>query len=266
MSLTVNINQIAVDPAFQCRIGGLDDAHVKFLEEIAPDFPPLTVIKQGNHYLLLDGAHRLASCENRGLTSVEVEVVDVSPDKDLLEVAFDLNAKHGRPLNLSDRRHFAAHLLQQHPEWADREVGRRCGLSQPTVANVRADLEQAAKIERVTTRQGSDGKLYPATPTNTKRREGELPGQGALEMAGDALAGIFSSADRVRQRKIAQFYRRLTVALGDIDNLPDDGTPEKDAKACRLVLGNEKALELGNELGRTSSYVLSVAEALGYKE
>ena len=262
----VPVSKITVDPSLQPRVGGLDAGHVKELQEAPESWPPLVVVKQSSGYLLVDGAHRLAAAQNLELETVPVKVIEPPIDGDLKALAFSLNASHGRPLSLSDRREFARYLLQEYTALSDSEIGRRSGLAQQTIKAIRIELEEVSQIERVTTRLGGDGKLYPSTPTNTKRQEGELPAQGVLEMAGDALAGVLCSADRVRQRKITQFYRRLTVALGDIDNLPDDGTPEEDAEACRLVLGQERANELGNELGRTSSYVLLVAEALGYKD
>jgi len=161
-AIKIATGNIVADPAFQPRVEGLDLDHVRALETVAEAWPPLKVIAHGKHYLLLDGFHRFAAAQNLGLEQVAVEVLEAPADGDLIGLAFALNAVHGRPLTLSDRRAFAARLLRAHPDWSDREIGRRAGLVQPTIGKIRLDLETRQDIAPADSRIGRDGRSYPA--------------------------------------------------------------------------------------------------------
>ncbi len=158
--ITIRVIDIVIDPTIQPRVGGIDNNHVRTLEEAIDDLLPLSVVVLNGGYVLVDGWHRLAALQNRGRAEVSALVLDVPDDDDLQRLAFDLNASHGRPLSLDDRRAEAARVLEANPTISDREVGRHCGLSQPTVAKIRTELEQSARIERTTERVGRGGYRY----------------------------------------------------------------------------------------------------------
>lgn len=160
----VSCSQVTADPAFQPRTDGLDLSHVQTLETVPDAWPPLRVVQDGDRFILVDGFHRFAAAQNLGLETLPVEILDRPADGDLFSLAFALNAAHGRPLNLSDRRAFSARLLRASPEMSDREIGRRAGLAQPTVAKVRRDLEASDDIAPVESRVGRDGRSYRASP------------------------------------------------------------------------------------------------------
>src|SRR5215207_2670296 len=111
----VRLQDLKVNPSLQPRVGGTDAAHVRTLEEAPNSWPPLRVVLRGETSLLVDGYHRLEAAKKLGLESIRVEVVQVAPDEDLHELAFRLNATHGRPLSLADRRAFAERLLHAQP-------------------------------------------------------------------------------------------------------------------------------------------------------
>lgn len=106
----LKMDRILVDPALQPRVGGLDAAHIAALKENPEAWPPLVVVERGG-YLLVDGFHRYAAAQNVGLETVPVEVREMPADGDLHALAFALNAAHGRPLTLADRRGEAERLL-----------------------------------------------------------------------------------------------------------------------------------------------------------
>jgi hypothetical protein len=255
-SATIKIQELLVDSSLQPRVGGIDADHVRTLEETSESWPPLKVVQQGERYLLVDGFHRLEAARNLGFESVRVEVVDAPVDGDLHALAFALNAEHGRPLSLPDRRAFADRLLRAQPHLADREIARRCGLAANTVGAIRGRLEESAQIEQTTERVGHGGYVY-----RPQRKAGELPETDPVEAIGDFLV----KRERRQQRRIARYLEQLAVALEDQYKLNGWETHEDAASACRAALDEERVTELAQELGSGAHNVLQVAIALGYE-
>lgn len=252
----LRIDDIMVDPSLQPRIDGLDADHVRELGEAPESWPPLKVVRRGEAYLLVDGSHRFEAARSLGLESISVEVVEAPPDKDLHALAFAFNAAHGRPLSLDDRRAFAERLLRAQPQLADREIGRRCGLSGNTVGAIRGRLEESAQIEQTAERVGRGGYRH-----TVGRRTGELPDPDP----GEAIAELFKSQECRQQKRVARYLERLAVALDDQYGLEGWETHEDPAEACREVLGVQ-ATELAQRLGDGAHNVLMAAIALGYKD
>ncbi|MDP9455395.1 MAG: ParB N-terminal domain-containing protein [Actinomycetota bacterium] len=251
------VKELEVDPYLQPRVGGTDPAHVRALEEAHDGWPPLKVVRQDGRYLLVDGFHRLEAARHLGLESVLVKVLEPPEDGDLRALAFSLNAQHGRPLSLADRRAFAERLLRDRSHLADREIGRRCGLSGNTVGVIRGNLEESAQIEQTAERVGRGGYRY-----TVGRRAGELPDPDP----GAAIAELFKPQERRQQKRVAHYLERLAVALDDQYGLKGWETHDDAAEACREVLGGERADELARRLGDGAHNVLMAAVALGYDE
>lgn len=260
----VDLNRITIVTGLQPRVAGLDEGHVRALQEASEGWPPLTVVQQGNAVVLVDGFHRFAAAQNLGLARVPVRILATPPDGDLHALAFALNAVHGRPLSLADRRAEAERLLRGRPEASNMEVSRRAGLSPTTVAAVRSRLEDQDAIAPATERIGADGTRYPAIPSAAQRPAGRLPDPGLGELVGGAVGRLFTSVERRQQRQIALYLRRLAVALEDQGELVGWEEPDAAADACRLVLGEADAAELAGRLGQACERVLTVADALGY--
>ena len=256
METQLPVSGLTADPDVQPRVEGIDADHVRTLMEAPDSWPPITVVDNGGRYVLVDGFHRLAAARELGLVSIPAEVIAPPADEHLIGVGFDLNARHCRPLSSKDRRAFAARLLAQHPDRSDRDVGRRCGLSHHTVGGIRRSLEQSGQIAQVDERTGADGKRY-AVPV---RPLGELAPEGLGEKLQRLVAG------NRPQRRIASYLTRLAEALDDQYELSEWQTAADAAAACRLVFGDERARELGEQLGERSRNVLDVALALGYDE
>jgi len=253
----VRIDELVVEASLQPRVGGVDADHVKALEERPEGWPPLKVVRRDEAHLLVDGYHRWEAARNLRLESVRIEVMNVPPDEDLHELAFNLNVNHGRPLSLADRRTFAERVLRNQPHLADREIARRSGLAPNTVGAIRGQLEESAQIEQTTERVGQGGYVY-----RPRREDGELPDADPVEAIGD----FFTSQERRQQRRITRYLERLSVALGDQHKLKGWETNEKAAKACRVTLEDEHVEQLAQELGTGAHNVLQVAVALGFDE
>lgn len=260
------LDRITIVADLQPRVAGLDEGHVRTLQEAPESWQPLVVVQQGNGYVLEDGFHRYAAAQNLELTTVPVRIVPPPADGDLRGLAFTLNASHGRPLSLADRRAEAERLLRLRPEVSNLEVSRRVGLSPTTVAAIRARLEETASISPTTERVGADGSRYPVGPTAPGRAAGQLPAVTLGTSVGNALGRLITPGERAQQRRIVQYLERLAVALEDQLDLEGWETAEDAAGACRLVLGEDKAALFGERLGLASASVLEVALALGFDD
>ena len=252
----VPLGQIDVDPDIQPRTAGLDARHVHTLEENPAAWDPIIVVVVGARHTVVDGAHRLAAAQNLELDTIRIRVVPLPSDGDLHALAFDLNAKHGRPLTLEDRRSFAARLLRGDPHLSNMEASRRAGLSPTTVQSIRERLEAGEEIPVAATRVGRDGARYPV------REAGALPDVGLM----DSAKNLLSSTERRNQRRIAQYLQRLATALDDQFELNEWDTHAQAAEACLAVLGEEEAEALGQRLGPAADNVLQLARLLGYDE
>ena len=255
--LELAVDRILVDPALQPRVGGLDAAHVAALQENPEAWPPLVVVERGG-YVLVDGFHRFAASQNLGLETIRVEVREVPADGDLHALAFALNAVHGRPLTLADRRTEAERLLSTNATVSNLDVARRTALSPTTVATIRERLEAAEQIPATDQRVSRSGVAY--TPSSPRQR-GELPDEQET-----LTERFFTAKDRREQRRLARYLERLAVALDDQYGFEAWQTATNAADACRAVLGVEGAAELGGRLGPAARNVLDVALVLGYED
>ncbi len=227
------------------------------LAEALDDLPAPCCVQDGKEYVPFDGHHTIAAVQNAGRKTLRIEVVTAPADGDLYGAAFDANRVHGKALTLRDKRAFARHLFRRDPQTSNMEVARRTGLSPSTVETVREHLEDEEGIERTdrTVVRGGQTYTYPAT-----RRPGELPSKGLAEGLGDVGAQLFSRPERVRQRKIASYLRRLIIAMEEGTELLAD--PQEAVQAINLVLGEEDAEALGLRLYDSAKSVAVVGRLL----
>ncbi len=256
MDTALTLERIIVDPDLQPRVGGLDAEHVATLQENPDAWQPLVIVERGG-YVLVDGFHRYAAAQNLGLDEVRVEVLEVPDDADLRSIAFERNARHGRPLTLPDRRAEAERLLRAGASVSNLDVARRTALSPTTVAAIRGELEAAEAIPAAEKRVSRSGVAYtPGAP----RQRGDLPPDS------EPLGALLSSKERRSQRRLARYLERLCQALDDQFTLDGWQGAEDAADACRAVLSDEEAAALGAGLGPAARNVLDVAVELGYED
>lgn len=100
--------------------------------------PPVTVVYDGAAYWLADGFHRVAAAQLAGFSDITASVRH-GTRRDAVLFACGANASHGLRRTNADKRRAVETLLRD-PEWcqwSDREIARRCGVSQPLVTNLR---------------------------------------------------------------------------------------------------------------------------------
>ena len=137
--MLVPLNSISLDPACQARIEtdpGVIDEYAAAMRDGA-SFPPPVLFRDASGILRIgDGFHRVSA----GSASIEAEVRD-GDARDALECSVSSNARHGLRFSNRDKRRIVGLMLDDE-EWAklsDREIGRRCGVSQPFVGKLRAE-------------------------------------------------------------------------------------------------------------------------------
>jgi hypothetical protein len=122
---------------------------------------------------LVDGEHRDRACRELG---IEPTYRDVFGTRDELEsLALVLNLAR-RQLSTGARRGIVQAEVLRDPTRSDRAIAATVGVSHPTVASVRRELEQSGQVERLSTSVGVDGKTYPKRATEPRPAgEFELP-------------------------------------------------------------------------------------------
>lgn len=151
---------------------------------------------------LLDGHHRRRACEELGL-ELKTEPYHGELHHD---VALALNLVR-RSVTPADRRRAVAAELMRDPQRSDRAVAAAVGVTHPTVALVRRELEQHGQVESLTTRIGADGKRQAAS--KPPRQEAEP--QGRLDYIALELRSLSELEDR--QHAHAQADRLVSEAL-----------------------------------------------------
>lgn len=250
------LDAVIVDPGLQPRVGGLDDAHVKDLQENPDGWPPLTIVERDGHRIV-DGFHRFAAAQNLGRTTVCVRTRKVSATEDLRALAFSLNAAHGRPLSLADRRAEAERLLQADTTTSNAQIAKRTGLSPTTITAIRERLVVAKEIDEPDKRVNASGHAYePAKP----RQPGELPEDDWHPL------DVVKSQGKKQAVRVVRYLKRLDQALDDQYRFDVWEDAEDAAEACRATLKEQEVVDLSETLGASARRVLDVAIALGYED
>ena len=118
---------------------------------------PILVDGDGAKRRIIDGNNRKNISDELGYDCPEV--VHEGDDEDLRTLARALNLAR-RQLTTDQKRQVIADQLQETPRRTNRWVAKMLGVSHPTVASVRAEMESVGKIYQQESRVGSDGKAY----------------------------------------------------------------------------------------------------------
>jgi hypothetical protein len=125
---------------------------------------PVSVIKEGKGYVLLDGISRLDAMEQAGK---KIDINDrgtfehLSSTVDVHAFVISKNI-HRRHLNSEDKRKLVGKLLEANPEQSDRQVAGTVKVSPTTVGAVRAKMEAAGDVSKLDTRRDTKGRQQPS--------------------------------------------------------------------------------------------------------
>lgn len=157
------ISTTLIDPSPWADLFPHDEEHVARLAEDIGEHginTALQVYPSGNgRFELIAGHDRLEAAKRAGLRDVPVEMRSTWGDPDERRGFFIRDNTLRKDVN---KRAVAKRVVRDHPDWSDRRVAEYTGVSHPTVAAARAELEEAGEVESLTTRTGRDDVAQPA--------------------------------------------------------------------------------------------------------
>lgn len=250
------IRQIRRDGGTQARIGNNEETvqeYADLMREKRWNFQTMQrpiVLYDGTDFWLADGFHRIEAAQRAGMTDYPVEVLR-GTRRDAVLRAAGANATHGLRRTNADKRRAVELLLKdaEWRQWSDRKIADTCAVDHKTVADVRKSL--GGEVPHLTTRQGTDGKSYPAAPPAQKPptcircgkgREGSRQltsyQEGLVPEYGGKQVTLCSTCipELLRLRKQSEQPHVAPVAAADaIPHLPPDfSNAQKRASAIGL--------------------------------
>jgi hypothetical protein len=146
------------------------------------DLGHITVFDDGADRYVADGFHRITAALDAGLDTLPA-VIHQGTERDALLYACSCN-QHGVPLTNADKNLRVKTLLQdaECATWSDGQIARHCGVTQPFVSKVRAQL--------ITVMSGAVAGGRPRTYT-TKRGQHKTMDTAHIGQKTDAVETLF---------------------------------------------------------------------------
>ncbi|MEM1348862.1 MAG: hypothetical protein AAGI01_09920 [Myxococcota bacterium] len=149
------------------------------LDPLGEAWPPITVFHDGDAYWLADGFHRVAAAERAEIPAFQAKI-ERGELREAIKYSLSANRGHGIRRTNQDKR-FAVERALQDEEWglySDNQLARLCGISAPTAAKYRRQLEAQGAIEPTTQRVGADGEVYDVS-AHVRRTPSKRPARRA---------------------------------------------------------------------------------------
>lgn len=175
----LDISVIRTDGGTQTRAGLNTDTVAEYADAMTDgaEFPAVVVYYDGAIYWLADGFHRLAAARQIEFLQIDAEIRQGS-QRDAVLHSVGANATHGLRRSNGDKRRAVETLLRD-PEWSawsNREIARRTGVNDKTVAAVRSQLSaefpQIDQPDTVMVSRG--GTTYEQNKRSHKFRTGDF--------------------------------------------------------------------------------------------
>lgn len=154
----IELSKINIDGGTQPR-EDIDEQIVSEYSEAMQDgdkFPPVVLFNDGAKYWLADGFHRYHASKKLDFLEIEAEVKS-GTKRDAVLYSVSANSKHGLRRSNADKRKSVLTLLndEEWGQWSDREIARRCEVSDRMVNKYREEvtanlsqLESTRKVKR----------------------------------------------------------------------------------------------------------------------
>ncbi|MFD9393249.1 ParB/RepB/Spo0J family partition protein, partial [Streptomyces sp. NPDC060000] len=194
----VRIDSLVLDGS--PRLAGEDRAHVRVLARAGDLVPPITVHRPALR--VIDGVHRVRAALSNGRSEIPARLLDCDRGAAFV-LAVQANVTHGLPLSRADRTAAAARIVVAFPQWSDRAVAAAAGISDKTVARIRAQTA-TGHAGRSTSRLGRDGRVRPLDSGRRRRRAAAIllgrPDAGLREVA--RASGLSPATVRDVRRRV----------------------------------------------------------------
>jgi ParB-like chromosome segregation protein Spo0J len=235
-----------------------NSAHILRLAESEEEFDPIMVHRPTMR--VIDGVHRLRATALRGRREIAVRLFDGS-DEDAFVLAVETNIRHGLPLTLAERKRAASRIIGSHPQWSDRAIAERTGLSAKTVGKLRRNASE--EIPHLHARIGRDGRVRPVRNAEGRYAVAALlqsdPGASLRELAskaGVSMGTVRDVRDRLRRgedpvppgRRPDHPRRQSAVRVHPVPAVPDPDVLSDVRKLTRDP--SLRATEAGRQLLR----------------
>ncbi|TPN44428.1 hypothetical protein FJ981_27925 [Mesorhizobium sp. B1-1-4] len=204
-------SEIKLDQSAQPREALNNDRIAEYAEAMkaGDQFPPLTVFHDGSTYWLADGFHRHYAAQHAGRKHIRCYVRQGGL-RDAILWSVGANAKHGLARSDEDKRRAVMRLLadEEWSDWSDREIARRCRVSDKFVAKQRPAVSaDRPQIERKVQRGGTVYTQKVAKAAKTNAPEALVNDEPSPEVGPQAEAshcqdtGVGMLADREGRRE-----------------------------------------------------------------
>jgi ParB-like chromosome segregation protein Spo0J len=231
-----------------------------------------TIGQRGNEHTVVDGRNRLDACDAIGMEIFTsggkpshryFENIDGYGPRDVTAYVISANIRR-RHLTVEDKRRLIGELLKANPERSNLQTAKLVGVSHPTVAKVRSELEETGDVEKVSTSTDTKGRQQPVhkpktvsvkpppLPTPAQRVEEKIrkagiaykKEHGDLSLA-QVMLEVVSAADREELVALANHpaWERHSLARLECEEQGIDWQPassaEQTAEARKLLYASD---------------------------
>lgn len=139
-TIKIKIKNIKFNKSYYPRTK-INDATVSQYRVALEKLPPVTINKENK---LIDGYHRIVANQLEGKEYIEAEVVDV-PDEEILIESIRRNSKHGKQLELTEKKTLANQLCEEGK--SEKEIAEIFSVSIGTISDWVSKTVQKQKKE-----------------------------------------------------------------------------------------------------------------------
>lgn len=292
----VKLDQIRINGGTQPRIEVNDAVVADYAEALTSGdkLPPVTIFYDGASYWLADGFHRYFAHKKIGALDIDVDAHQ-GTKRDAILYSVGANAAHGLRRSNADKRKAVGTLLGD-AEWtklSDREIAKRCGVSNDFVSRIRKESLSLNDSESVaertyTTKHGTEAVMNTANigkkPAAGKTEEspptpapGPAPGPKSAEVQSTTPETAQPGADHeddlddfdplaeleVAQKTIDQLNARIkALSADDVGRELEKEIHTRQGVEARLAQEMDRANRLDRELRGYGKWVADLRKLL----
>ena len=201
-------------------------------------FPPVIVFYDGEIYWLADGFHRIEAALGARKKKIAVTVKQ-GTRRDAVLYSVGANAKHGLRRSNLDKRRAVMTLLEDEEwnKWSNREIARKCGVSEFLVRQLRDSHCDKNAVTTYTTKHGTTAQMNTANIGKGKSSESPLTEEDKAISASNEEQKINTSQEEAEL---------TTPTNSEENNFPSDIPPENEERNIRKLLSDGDRVRINN--------------------